>query len=424
MACAITNSGCLKQKTNMSTVIVGNFDARATALLRRYPLLVKLCALVAGVMLVGGGAMYVYVSHKHNTNHVAVSGHTTPSSSEHQTAPQSSSTQTPNTSPNTQTAGGAAANTPATGGHTGSSGGSTGGSSGGTTGGNSGGNSGGGSGAPTQTLNCAPNPHLCGFPDATNTGVPAGTSLTLYNGDYTITTPGTVVSGLHITGALNINASNVTVKNSKIDCIGVGSPTGHDSCVILRSDHDTIQDSEVGGGASGTDFGNVGSIIYSGGDVETNLILRVNMHHGDDGLRLDGGTTVQDSYIHDLSDGIAGSHSDGSQSCQGSHMSFRHNTIWGGNNDAIFLQGGDCGSGANITDIVVDHNLLIAFYTPGNQSSFGIGVYRASNVTITNNQLSHTGWQVDAIGAPGPTDQITAYSGNIFDDDGTTIPHP
>ena len=408
-------------KTKTSTVVVGNFSTGTVSLLQRYPVLIKLCALAVGFVLVAGGAAYVYVSH----NHVVVGGRTTPSPPSHQATPQTGHSQTPSTSPSNQVTGAPTANTPTTSGHTGTSGGN---SSGGSTGGSSGGNSGGGtnnggSGAPTQTLNCIPNPHLCGFPDATNTGVPAGQTLATVNGDLIITTPGTY-SNKHVTGIIDIKTDNVIVKNMKVDCIGAGDANGHGSCVIMEGAHDTIQDSEVGGGTSGTDFGYVGSIIYSGGDVETNLILRVNMHHGDDGLRLDGGTTVQDSYIHDLSDGIAGSHSDGSQSCQGSHMSFRHNTIWGGNNDAIFLQGGDCGSGANITDIVVDHNLLIAFYTQGNQSSYGISVNRASNVSITNNQLSHTGWQVAAIGAPGPTDQITAYSGNIFDDDGTTIPHP
>jgi hypothetical protein len=150
----------------------------------------------------------------------------------------------------------------------------------------------------------------------------------------------------------------------------------------------------------------------------------LNLHHSDDGLRLDGGTTVRDSYLHDWSNGDGGSHSDGVQSCEGSHMSFIHNTIWGGNNDAIYLQGGGCGSGPNITDIVIDNNLLLAFYTPGNQSGYGISVLRASNVSITNNHLDHKGWQVVPIGTPGPNDQVSAYQGNIFDDDGKPVPAP
>ena len=30
-----------------------------------------------------------------------------------------------------------------------------------------------------RSVNCGPDPHLCGFPDATNTGVPAGVSAAL-----------------------------------------------------------------------------------------------------------------------------------------------------------------------------------------------------------------------------------------------------
>ena len=58
-----------------------------------------------------------------------------------------------------------------------------------------------------------PLPLLSKWPDATNTGVPAGTTLTPHVGDLTISTPGAVVSGLDITGSVLITASNVTLVN-------------------------------------------------------------------------------------------------------------------------------------------------------------------------------------------------------------------
>ena len=51
-------------------------------------------------------------------------------------------------------------------------------------------------------------------PGPTNTGVPAGTQLTVHYGDMNITTPGTVISGLDIHGSVNIAGSNATVKDS------------------------------------------------------------------------------------------------------------------------------------------------------------------------------------------------------------------
>ena len=58
------------------------------------------------------------------------------------------------------------------------------------------------------------------YPDATTTGVPPGVTLNPYNGDITINTPGTVISGLKITGTVYINADNVTIKDCSITSTG------------------------------------------------------------------------------------------------------------------------------------------------------------------------------------------------------------
>src|SRR5262249_21194311 len=64
---------------------------------------------------------------------------------------------------------------------------------------------------PPVTGKCAPpNYSACGYPDATNTGVPAGTTLTNVSGDCVrITTPNTVINGQHITGCIQVEANNV-----------------------------------------------------------------------------------------------------------------------------------------------------------------------------------------------------------------------
>lgn len=100
-----------------------------------------------------------------------------------------------------------------------------------------------GGGGTTQTTNCAPNPHLCGFPDATNTGIQSGVALTQIpsqatsgggsNGQaawyadsgnkavYVVTsgTVGSATTGLELADGwlLVIDASNVTAQNIKID---------------------------------------------------------------------------------------------------------------------------------------------------------------------------------------------------------------
>src|SRR6266536_5233058 len=49
-----------------------------------------------------------------------------------------------------------------------------------------------GTGGGTSRLGCKPSPHLCGYPDATNTGYPPGTAFTTISGDYTVSKAGTV----------------------------------------------------------------------------------------------------------------------------------------------------------------------------------------------------------------------------------------
>ena len=53
------------------------------------------------------------------------------------------------------------------------------------------------------------------MPDANNTGVPPGTNLTP-SGSMTITAAGAVISGRAITGAVTVDAPNVTIRNSRI----------------------------------------------------------------------------------------------------------------------------------------------------------------------------------------------------------------
>ena len=65
-------------------------------------------------------------------------------------------------------------------------------------------------------------PARFGMPDATTTGVPAGTTLTAYTGPMTITTNGTVIEGKIIDGAtLRVLGDNVTIKNCVIKNYGM-----------------------------------------------------------------------------------------------------------------------------------------------------------------------------------------------------------
>ena len=67
-----------------------------------------------------------------------------------------------------------------------------------------------------RPASCMPKPSACGYPDATNTGVPPGTSLDRVDGTVTIDKPGTVYSGHEVHGEILVAADDVTIENTRI----------------------------------------------------------------------------------------------------------------------------------------------------------------------------------------------------------------
>jgi hypothetical protein len=161
----------------------------------------------------------------------------------------------------------------------------------------------------TDTSETDPPPST-GFPDASNTGVPAGITLSP-SGGMTISTAGTVVDARDISGPVVVNAPNVTIRNSRIRATSYWAIDNNSTGLL-------IQDSEIDGlRLSNTCIGS------------SNLIVRrVNIHGCENGFNVNpGNMTVEDSYIHDLTTGN-GAHTDGAQFGRGAHdITFRHNTI-------------------------------------------------------------------------------------------------
>jgi hypothetical protein len=138
----------------------------------------------------------------------------------------------------------------------------------------------------TTTTTTAVPPPSGTWPDASNTGVPAGTTLSTYTGPCTITAANTVIDAKTLNCDLTVHAANVQVTRSKIngqvwlDTDLAGSDTWSA----------TITDSEVDAGPRdlpGVCCGNV-------------TVLRSNLHGGHNGAQCDGGTvcTIQDSWLH------------------------------------------------------------------------------------------------------------------------------
>jgi hypothetical protein len=63
---------------------------------------------------------------------------------------------------------------------------------------------------------CAANPGSCGYPTSATTGVPAGTALTSFSGDYYANTAGQVIQNMEINGCIWVHASGVTIRNVRV----------------------------------------------------------------------------------------------------------------------------------------------------------------------------------------------------------------
>lgn len=170
--------------------------------------------------------------------------------------------------------------------------------------------------APQGGRGCVDRPSACGYPDASNTGVPAGTALRA-SSSVSASKAGQVIDGLDITGEINVTAPNVTIRNTRIT-------GGGDYVIIVRdgADNLTIEDTEIQTPA-GTPQ-DIGCVLNVGNAKPK--ILRVNIHGCSAGVS-SGGGLVQDSYIHDMAQKAGLSHDVGVASNFGGGMSVIHNTI-------------------------------------------------------------------------------------------------
>jgi hypothetical protein len=229
--------------------------------------------------------------------------------------------------------------------------------------------------------------------------VPAGTTLSA-SGGLTVTAANTVIDGKDISGQVIVKASNVVIKNSKIH--GSGSGTG----VQVVSGNVTISDSEIYGFENGIGFDNWAA-------------YRVNVHSTTgDGVKLGSSTTLQDSWIHDLTP-AAGAHSDGMQVQSGvTNLVVRHNVVDLGStpnaNSALFMAPdlgpssvgpalfeGNYFNGGNFVVFCVDgnngqyfiQNITFKDNTFGRQFQYGPKNINVP-VTWTNNTWADTGAQL------------------------------
>lgn len=237
-------------------------------------------------------------------------------------------------------------------------------------------------------------------PDASNTGVPAGTKLTP-SGSITVTDNGAVVENLDITGSVTVLANDVILRKVRI--------TSSDYYPVRYFDSDNtgllVEDSEI---------------IGTTGDVTAAISFanytarRLNIHGSSDGLKADSNVLIEDCWIHDLSNG-PGEHNDDVQSTGGKGVTIRHSVLSGASNAAV--QTGDEG-GVPTEDLSIECSWLSGGGWTLNIR--GSGATAPKNTHVVNNRFGKdAGYGPWTFDDPNPT-----VTGNVYDADGTPIPYP
>jgi hypothetical protein len=268
---------------------------------------------------------------------------------------------------------------------------------------------------PTPTVTPEPTPTPTptptgSFPDASNTGVPIGTTLTAYTGPASITTPGTVIDGKTITGEIDIDAPDVTIRDSKIN--GVVRVWDDTTNSLL------LEDTEIDCGGGNTA---IGEANYT--------VRRANIHGCENGFDMNQNIDVEDSYIHGLA--IVG-HDDGIQFAYGHfenghevdgvrNLRIVHNTIFG-HDDSLSSADGSFGTSAIIgntaraDDVLVQGNLMA-----GGAYTIYCLAGPSTNYRVLDNHFSTR--YTPSVGFYGPSAECfdDTQSGNVIDETGQPI---
>lgn len=292
------------------------------------------------------------------------------------------------------------------------------------------------------------------WPDATNTGVPAGTTLTAYTGACSISSGTVTIDSKDMSskcpssggGYAVYGTANVTITNSKFATVDVESANARVS----------ITDSEGDGGSQATysvaiTYLSAGTPAPSSGYMLT--MTRVNAHGGKDPLECVVSCNVTDSWLHaPYYQDPSGAHQQAILNSGGgtnSHILLTHNTLSCDGTNGCTADLSLFGDFAVVSGATFDNNLFKAnpdrFYYC---ATFGYNPGKAypnpNNVVVTNNvfekgstgvagaaavsgSLSRglcgqagavTGWLRAADGGTGNT-----WTGNTWDD-GTVLTEP
>lgn len=247
-------------------------------------------------------------------------------------------------------------------------------------------------------------------PDASNTGVPAGTTLTS-SGSLTASTPGQLVNALDITGSVTVTANNVTIQNCRITVDGYYGVYLDQGATGV-----TLKNCEIIGDAAGPQY-----IGATGGGCTLDACYLRGLENP---ITLtDGNAVVKNCFIERL-EGAPGAHFDGIEVYAGSNYQIINNNIrmtdasgnWLSDTGAINI----ASTWSNIANVLVDHNWL-------GGGSYTLTLDEQGGFTITGLTVTNNRWYGSAprgYAAYGPIRSehlITTYTNNVWDDTGSPL---
>jgi hypothetical protein len=256
--------------------------------------------------------------------------------------------------------------------------------------------------APTGT-NCVGHPSAagCGYPDQSNTGVPAGMALTP-SGNISAGA-GATITQKDVNGTIEVTGNGVTIKDVRVTNSGDSSSAIHVDGGVTGT---TIEDSTLRGAATSNA---IQYAVTNGGNGTKGL--RLQMYNCTECWS--GNGTLQDSYA--ISNGvIAGAHYEAVYIPGGSSepTTIEHDTLLNPNQQTAGIFGDDHAYGP-MHNVTIDNN-LVADGGDNGALVTGCDGDGNTNMVITNNRLSYT--YAASMSQGSSNTQTTTWSNNYRDD--------
>lgn len=245
-------------------------------------------------------------------------------------------------------------------------------------------------------------------PGPANTGVPAGTKLTVHQGDLVITEAGAVIDGLDVRGFVKVRARDVTIKNSIVR----GRPINGTIHLVQNVDGGgglTIVDSEISAAHPSPYMMGVLGSDFALRRVDINTVVDQVMVLGDD-------VTIEDSWLHgnlhyarDPNHGNTPSHDDNIQVSAGKNLRFEGNRLEDSSSAAVMVtQGHGAVSGLAFRDNWVDGGACSVNLVEGSRGPL-------RGMTFTDNTFG-TSTRHPYCAILRPLTTSVAAAGNVFVD--------